>query len=401
MSDTATVVIVDESDPAVQARKAAADDATAAAARAKKYGIGLKDGGHRTPPQGYPAADSDYGDPTNYRYPIDEAHIAPAVSYFNHDGQREAGGYTTAEWAVIGKRIAARAGKVYQGGQVVDKADASKSVDLREGIDQIETAFHVRFDPSDDNGPMAKSLWIQHTLDDQIIAEGPDGLCSYPYVRAADGTITWGEPVRVRVVYEAIPTANKSAIKTISEDAAGLVIGGHEVLWGSVKDKDFHGDFFTQKTGLGLDTYQSAPLLFHHSLDPAIGLEVIGHRVKAVTDDTGLWVEHWLDKGNQFFARVKALLDAGALHYSPGSVEHLIRRQKTGELTNFPIIEDSLTVAPAQYRLRPVAAVKAAYQAAHMPEPGGLELSGDDAGASCAAARAKARAVLADLETDE
>lgn len=85
---------------------------SAAEERAKKYGISFKEGkGHLTPPKDYPTDEADYGDPVNYAYPIDSSRIQAAVSYFNHKGQMEAGGYTSEEWAKIGKRIATRAGE--------------------------------------------------------------------------------------------------------------------------------------------------------------------------------------------------------------------------------------------------------------------------------------------------
>lgn len=106
-----------------------------AEARAKKYGISFKEGkGHLTPPKDYPDNPDQYGDPVNYAYPIDEAHIKPAVSYFNHEGQREAGGYTPEEWAVIGKRIAAAASRLlggkyeYKDGKVVRVDDEGKKL---------------------------------------------------------------------------------------------------------------------------------------------------------------------------------------------------------------------------------------------------------------------------------
>lgn len=84
--------------------------------RAKKYGIAFKEGkGHLTPPKGYPEDPEQYGDPVNYAYPIDKEHIRAAVAYFNHEGQREAGGYTPAEWAIIGRRIAEAATKLLGG----------------------------------------------------------------------------------------------------------------------------------------------------------------------------------------------------------------------------------------------------------------------------------------------
>jgi cation transport regulator ChaB len=94
------------------------------AARASKYGIAAKDGGALTPPADYPTGDAEYGDPVNYRYPLDESHVKPAVSYFNQAGQQQDGGYNQAEWAIIGKRIAQASSRltgtkhVYKAGKI-------------------------------------------------------------------------------------------------------------------------------------------------------------------------------------------------------------------------------------------------------------------------------------------
>lgn len=93
--------------------------------RARRYGIAPKDGGHLTPPAGYPDDPDEYGDPVNYRYPIDAEHIRAAIVYFNQTEHRTQGGYTAEEWAIIGKRIASAASKLldaeyeYRDGKVV------------------------------------------------------------------------------------------------------------------------------------------------------------------------------------------------------------------------------------------------------------------------------------------
>ncbi len=50
----------------------------------------------------------DFLDPENYKYPIDRKHLLPALRYFNHDGQREAGGYSVEQWVKMGRKLADR-----------------------------------------------------------------------------------------------------------------------------------------------------------------------------------------------------------------------------------------------------------------------------------------------------
>jgi hypothetical protein len=74
--------------------------------RADKYGIGAKEGGRLSPPSDFPQAEGEYGDPVNFRYPADAAHAKPALSFFNQSGQMGAGGYSSEEWGIIGRRLA-------------------------------------------------------------------------------------------------------------------------------------------------------------------------------------------------------------------------------------------------------------------------------------------------------
>ncbi|MGQ9491735.1 MAG: hypothetical protein ACUVS6_13765, partial [Anaerolineae bacterium] len=98
-------------------------------------------------------------------------------------------------------------------------------------------------------------------------------------------------------------------------------------------------------------------------------LSVIGRRVTVKTDDVGVFVRDWIDRSNRYWKMLEPLLAAGRLYYSPGSAPHLVRRAPDGRLIAFPIVEDTLTPLPAQYRLRPVEQIKAAYKAAEIKLP--------------------------------
>jgi len=189
-------------------------------------------------------------------------------------------------------------------------------------------------------------------------------------------------------------TQKSMAVKMLTEDDAGAVVGGYLLLWGNPAAKDLQGDYFTPDTELMLDHYKSAPALFHHGLDDNVGLTVIGKRLEAKTDDVGVFVQNWIDKSNRYWKMVEPLLKAERLFYSPGSAPHLVKRAPDGKLLSFPVVEDTLTPTPAQYRLRPVEQIKAAYKAACLELPDLAEAA--DAGASGVEA-VKARALLEEL----
>lgn len=89
----------------------AADDAAKAAqaARAKEYGISVKEGGHVAKPGEFAEVpDEEWADPVNYRYPMgDAAHCQNALSRWGDESNRAQ--YTEAERNIMGNRMKRRA----------------------------------------------------------------------------------------------------------------------------------------------------------------------------------------------------------------------------------------------------------------------------------------------------
>lgn len=118
---------------------------------------------------------------------------------------------------------------------------------------------------------------------------------------------------------------------------------------GPFKGRDGDGEYFTAKTDLCLDWFpDQRPLLYHHGLDKALQVEVIGRvDCKSLrTDEDGHWVKAQLDIRHRYYNQVKRLIGDDVLGGSSGSVEHLVKRAKNGHLDRWPWIEQSLTPAP-------------------------------------------------------
>jgi hypothetical protein len=263
----------------------------------------------------------------------------------------------------IGKRIQVREKKEKQG----------KSYSMDERRRQVADAWSAQFARPSVPVPADAGYWVKEVFDDQVIVEAPDGLYSYPYTVGADGEVEFGEPVKVEIAYQPVPASKSLAIKMLREEDGGMIVGGPMCLYTDALRKDLQGEYFTAETETWHNVYKSAPALFHHGLDDAVGLSVIGHRVKAEKRDDGLWVEDWLDTSSKYWSLVRPLLEAEALYYSPGSAPHLVKRADDGRLLSYPIIEDTLTPIPAQHRLRPIEQIKAAYKAASIDLPSELE----------------------------
>lgn len=137
------------------------------------------------------------------------------------------------------------------------------------------------------------------------------------------------------------------ALKWIGDDR----VGGYLVLWGSPAQKDLTGEYFTPDTELGLDWYDRRPALYHHGLDGTMKASVIGVIDTLKTDDVGVWAEAQLDMRNRYVQAVQKLVDRGALGWSSGSLPHLVVVKSDGRIERWPIVEGSLTPAPAEPRI--------------------------------------------------
>ncbi len=85
-------------------------DKAAQESRIKKHQIGVKEGGNVTKPSKYKdVPDDEFGDPVNYRYPLDEDHIHAALAYWAKPKDREQ--YSKEEVTKITGRILAAAKK--------------------------------------------------------------------------------------------------------------------------------------------------------------------------------------------------------------------------------------------------------------------------------------------------
>lgn len=143
----------------------------------------------------------------------------------------------------------------------------------------------------------------------------------------------------------------KHAVKLAN--AEGL-IEGIGIPWGGPwvgadgQGRDLYGQFFSAKTELCLDWFPERPLLYQHGFDASTGTSVVG-RVKAweVKADQGVWVQAQLDASSEYFDALKDLIEKGRLFFSSGSVEHLFKAAKDGEILMWPWIELSLTPSPA------------------------------------------------------
>lgn len=129
---------------------------------------------------------------------------------------------------------------------------------------------------------------------------------------------------------------------------------------------DLDDEYFSPRTDIKPDWFDRRPLVWHHNLDGLMKAEpVIGTADDTVLEDDGWWSTVWLDRSHRYWEQVTAMLAAGKVYGSTGSLPSFVRTdQKTGEILVWPFIEQTLTPTPAN----PYARVMPAKALAHFDE---------------------------------
>ena len=155
-------------------------------------------------------------------------------------------------------------------------------------------------------------------------------------------------------------------LKAIDDNT--VQVSGYLVLFADEHEADFHGDIFTKNTDFLVDDTDTIPVYFNHGQDRVVGKRELGNKKALLTKkERGLWIEHHLNKANEYDALVLELLEARneqkrRAGWSSGALGHLVERKelKSGvsEITKWVLGEASITLTPADYRNQLMADLK-------------------------------------------
>lgn len=159
-------------------------------------------------------------------------------------------------------------------------------------------------------------------------------------------------------------------------------VSGYLVRFGSPRDTDLEGDFFTASTDFGRPTNEGDQfplrLYYAHGMDNQIGRKAIGDGIVTVKN-AGLWYEGQIAESDQYREMIKRLAQEGRLGFSSGAAGHLVIRETTGvgkacRIKAWPLGEASLTPRPAESRnvasLKSIVGTKDDYGMEPETEPG-------------------------------
>ncbi|MCK5564544.1 MAG: phage major capsid protein, partial [Planctomycetes bacterium] len=107
---------------------------------------------------------------------------------------------------------------------------------------------------------------------------------------------------------------------------------------------------------------------WEHGEDPDVGDEgfgVIDWASKKV-DDMGVWVERILDRRSAYVQAIAPIINAQMMGTSSQADPEGIQKTKSGEIKNWPLVSDTLTVMPAEWRMMQDNAIRGALKSLRM-----------------------------------
>jgi hypothetical protein len=112
--------------------------------------------------------------------------------------------------------------------------------------------------------------------------------------------------------------------------------------------KDLDGEFFDAKTDIKPHWFKARPVIVHHGQDSTAKDEDYGEQeLDAAPASDGWWSDVWLNRSARYWAQVDALLRAGKMYGSSGTIGHLVRKAANGHIEVWPHVEQTLTLTPA------------------------------------------------------
>ena len=146
-----------------------------------------------------------------------------------------------------------------------------------------------------------------------------------------------------------------NAVKIISQTDEAAIVGGYGVIFGGV---DLEGETFSADTNYMLDLVPTKLAMYDHGQQKAVDVPIGTIPNENIeVDEKGLFVKAELDRSREYVDQVLDLVKKGILGWSSGTVGHLARRDE-GKITQWPIIEFSLTPTPAEPRTLGVERIK-------------------------------------------
>lgn len=172
-------------------------------------------------------------------------------------------------------------------------------------------------------------------------------------------------------------------VNAVKSDSGEWLLEVFAAPYGGPADRDAQGEFFSERTKFHLDKFTPVAVHYHGfgtNKQPSGKPEYIGRTVKAEQRSDGVWLRVALDKASATARRLweAAKGSAAKLVASSGSVAHLVRMGRDGEILEWPMAEISIWewqpgLNQSNKRAVAFAAMKSVYDAAGIDLPLDIE----------------------------
>ena len=189
----------------------------------------------------------------------------------------------------------------------------------------------------------------------------------------------------MQALYASEKSANPPALMITYTPGAVKAVGDWELevlgvpFGGPLDGKDTDGQYFSENTNTYKEYFKTIPVYYYHSINPdgrSMQDEpaLIGTAKYVRTDKKGHWFRVQLNKTVEFAKRIWESAKRGLARASSGSLSHIVRVAKDGEITHWPVAELSLIDAegkrqPANAWAVATPVMKANYEKAELEFP--------------------------------
>lgn len=147
-----------------------------------------------------------------------------------------------------------------------------------------------------------------------------------------------------------------NSLKALSKSNNEVIVGNYMVLFGG---RDLVGEYFTKNTKFDSSYTDIGTLYvdFEHGIDPDdLGIDennllgVVDWKTAKI-DDKGLFVERVLNRRMKYVDYISELIDAGVIGTSSEAVRGRVVKSRDGEIKEWPLMRDSVTLTPMEPRM--------------------------------------------------
>jgi len=245
------------------------------------------------------------------------------------------------------------AGKCYG---IYDSHKSARAVSLSDHQARVTAMFFETVDG-------AWSHWPIAVYDDSLVTKKSDGRYFKFAYNWNDGEPTFDEPVEVEQDFRGTPLVRPprgEPIRAIGDNRYECCM----VRFTTEEEKDAYETYFDASTRFYLDWFEKRPWIYEHTMHPRIepSRAKMGMWDETELTDEGLFVRGELDRSNVYWKDYRVLADAEVLYPSSGTLSYAMRVAEDGHVDDWPFIEGTSTVTPADIGADAVQPVLRAYR---------------------------------------